>query len=181
MATELTETDIARFTALADEGFGVSFIAREFGYSTSWARRTAHRLGVEIQSRRNAYPNLRARVEDMQKLDAIDYLLTVVEKCFTPPQELEIRAIMAYGFLRKEAAIVVAFMHSPTGKLTRERVHATIIMFCIDASAIPSDRAVDVSMCLIRNRVKQLGWPVIIETLRGDGFVWHAPEGFEIL
>lgn len=176
----MTPEDDQLFIRLGELGFGAPYIAREFGRRKDWAQVHAKRLGVDLPRGRNVFPNYRSRVEEMKPIDAVAYLLSILDHALVDPLEKDMVPLLEHGFSRREARVLCALMDEDDHTLSKGCIFAHSLLYCDNPDDPPSVRFADMLILRIRRKLGGLNWPLRITTLRGYGYRLDGTEGFEI-
>lgn len=176
----MSTDDENRLAKLAGLGFGAPYIAKEFQENECWVHRQATRLGITLPRGRNVYPNYRSRVEELTALEAVDYLLNLVENLIPTHDEARMQEVLQHGFTRQESRVVLGLIDSSDGTISRGDAYSLILLHSNDVNDPPSTQAVDMVLSRVRKKLAGLDWGLEIETIRGVGYRLHKPEGFEV-
>lgn len=170
------QIDADMLAGFADRRLHPTAAAREAGVSRGTVARAAARHGVVLPRGTNVMRiDHREAVQDMKPLDAVEYLLGVIET-FMPPIDLD----LAWNWpgermtpQEKRLVRVLAMSHVPVprdvlfGALQGDRVAPRIEA---------SDKLVDVVLARVRRKVAPQG--VRIVNHYGHGWTVEAPAGF---
>lgn len=116
----------------------------------------------------------RAAVQDMRPLDAVDYLLDVIEAIAPPASHTAQWDFDGVHLTRSQKKILRAIAAGRGAIVTRDQVYAALVADRRECDW-PTYKSVEVQLCFMRRRLA--GSPVRIETVFGQGYRIAAPVG----
>jgi hypothetical protein len=151
--------------------------ARQMGLTRTTIFRAEDRLGVKLRRAvpgEGLYVNHREIVQDMKPLDAVNYLLEVLENFLVPPTDA------GWSFpsvkLTPQQRIVVRALAEARGRaLSRDALHSALMSSRIGEKE-PDTRLVDVQISRLRRACSHLPFKVV--TIWGVGWRIDAHPGF---
>lgn len=166
MHDRITQDSLEQVSSLAAQGLWTMEIAREMETSHSSVLRMAKMLGIQIS--RHADRNestadiIRREIQDMSQLEAVDFLIWVIDELTSFPEEIDIPLNVD---LTPTPTRLLAYMLRHQGRvLSKRQIHEAL--YASDSNA-PEIKIIDVYVCGIR---KVLPPHVKIETEWGKGY-----------
>lgn len=172
-------TALSRDDLLAAQASGLyrAKAAEHYNVSTATIDRAERREGIKlarsVRGETGFDRDHRDAVQDMQPLEAVEYLLEVIEALRAPVHhEWQLPGV---HLTRSERQIVYALVTSGPRILTRSRA-MDALMFGREADDPPQDKIVDVFVSRLRQKLSGCG--ITITTHWGQGWTISAPDGF---
>lgn len=167
--------DLRAFRA---EGLHLSAAARVAGVSRQSVVRAERRCGVVLTRRQPGWIlriDHREAVQDMKPMEAVEYLLDVLESIIAP---VDLETAWAWPGQHmtpqeKRALRVLALARLP---VSRETLFAALNADRAGAPMEGDGKIVDVVLCRVRGKVAAAG--VVLVNHRGVGWTVTAPAGF---
>lgn len=148
--------------------------AREHGLRLGTVTDAERRLGVSLP-RGNSERTLRERVGDMRPLDAVEYLLDLVESFSPALEDVWSLSVPGCRFTKYEGLLFLHLFRAAPRIETRARImDALYAGRCGDE---PDEKVVDVFICKLRKKLKDTG--LRIESVWGVGYRLYVPPEFK--
>ena len=164
------------FVAQAAHGDGIRALMQHYGVRHGTIAEWASDCGIEVAMRPvdGKRPNYRKAVEDMRPLDAVEYLLTVIEDLL-PPRD-QVADVRLHGFSETQAEMLLVLTRSKFLSYS----HATaIVMRGRDRDKSPNHDAVRVYISAIRKRIAAMGGGIKILNEINMGWRIEREKGFK--
>lgn len=170
-AGDFTAEQVAAFVQAVNNGQTISSVARQFGTNRSAIYRAAARQGMRFDSRR-AVESLRATVMDMPAIDAVNFLLDVIEAAIPEHAPENLERLRRFGFSNQQARILCVLW---------DATPKTVSLYTLCARMGGRDEAGNIDCLRVqivkaRKRLRQIGWPVEISNSRGAGYALLVTE-----
>ena len=136
----------------------------------------AQQLGISTTDRRKVLRSLNEHVDDMKPDDAVDFLLGLCESLLVDESGDAFGGFRAMGFTPAEARILSELDRrrgKPVAYGVLESLSNPKRNFETDASQV-----LKVYLSRIRSNMRNLGCPVEIVTLWGDGYMMKVPQDY---
>lgn len=128
----------------------------EYGVSEKLIRRWAREIGHEFPGPNGRRASYREQVADMRPLDAVEFLLGVLERLDPDDASREIKAIRAHGFTHREAVFLLMMRRPYIAK------EIAVARMSVDLDLPLSSHSVSRIVCGLRDKLA--GYPVKIIT-----------------
>lgn len=152
-------------------------IADDTGISPTRLRRAAIRLGIDVTDRRRVLRSLHDHVENMKPLDAVDFLLGLCDLLLVDEESTAYQGFRAMGFA-PACARILCELNEKRGIVVRYSVLEAVSNPMRDSDA-DSTRVLKVYLTKIRARLAEIGCPVDITTIWGDGYIMRVPRNYK--
>ena len=151
-----------------------SELADAIGVSENDVRRASSRRGIYLPT--EASRSLRNRVESMKPLEAIEYLLGVVEELSLVKSAYD-HPVDAWGvhLTRKERRLLVALHDANGAVLNKDALFSALYFDARDADDLPEVKIIDVFVCKIRRKLPAAIGEIV--TAWGYGYAFYLPKG----
>ncbi len=172
------EASIARdeLAARIVEGASSTLLSEEFEVSRATISRHVRKNGLPNPGRGDTIKNMdsvRKRVFEMQPLDAVNWLLDILED-LAPAQSGDKLAFLREklpGFTKLQVQVVaVLSSHRRGHTFTKQNIFDSIYAHRIQDDDTPDIRVIYVAICHVRAKLKLLCPDVSIETVYGVGY-----------
>lgn len=163
---------------LSEDGHNTASAAREMGVSRTTITRAEQTHGIRfarstVEGR--LYRSHRERVADMKPLEAVDYLLNVVEMMVEAEKPALGLWILAGVRLTRAERNMFYALAKARGRVLSKDTLLTSIMTGREGDDEPAIKIVDVYACKIREKIKDQPYRLI--THWGLGYSIEAPSG----
>lgn len=174
--TQPAEIDHDLFRQRIAEGMSSTELAEEFGCSRTAVTRRARKLGIRIfGNKKVSVKTIRATASDMKPSDAVEYLLDLIEDMWPHHDDDLVLEAVLHGFTSKEAQLLISLTSDRV--LTKEMAVDSLYAFQPHGE-IPETKIIDVFVCKIRKKLRDLKWDFEIKTIWGRGYRGERLNGF---
>lgn len=165
---EITEQIIS----LAQDGFTPTDIEEITGIRRSTLTRCLQLNGIDYDTAHKTpiedCMNYRVEVADMRPLDAVEYLLDLMEFMFPPDNSFPQIDALDLGLTRQQAALLNFLWVRKGTVCTKDSLHAFLCNRKTSEAEWPVPKIVDVLICRLRKALKVTSWT--IHTHWGEGY-----------
>jgi len=168
--------DSAILKKLIDEGMNSQSIADELDVSRSAVNRACVKFGLQKPGRgelAHLLKSVRKVVFEMQPLDAINYLLDILENVVPGQSVSEISDFhtnLPFRLTGSEARLLFSLYKARGRMLSKDRLMNELYLHCHADEDFPNMKIIDVFVCKLRNKLKKSGLPIEIITYWGIGY-----------
>ena len=142
--------DVEGLPDMAAQGLTLSEIADEVGTTYGSVKSAARRRNISVLHERSK--DHRAAIQDMSKLDAIEYLLGCIDALQEiSPEKSGIPERI--GLTGKEARVFNALLANPLGVMSKEALFNAAYFDVVSADDYPGIKIIDVFICKIRAKL----------------------------
>lgn len=158
---------------LVDQGKTTAQIADLYDLPDSTVRGRANRAGIKLS--RSRAPDIRSIAEEMEPLDAVEYLIGVVEQLQAITGVETAQETWGFHLTKTERRILSSLVSASPRTLNRETIFNAMYYDVADADDLPEIKIVAVLICRIRKKMPaNVGH---IHNVWGQGYRFEPAEG----
>ena len=169
MDRKISDVELPALQERIASGVTIDSITKEYDCATSSVYRAFARNGTVLRSlnRRN-YVALRNQIENMKPIDAVEFLLDVIEVSVPEHGRLQVEKYYNLGFTVTESKVLIVLEQ-----------HKGIIMgseIMVYRLGLPNDRTLEVHVCNIRRKIQKNNLAISIKTIHGTGYMMEESK-----
>jgi hypothetical protein len=153
------------------EGLTAAQIAEELDTTQHNVRLLSYKHGLKIPNGKHPVYSVRELAKDMKPLDAVEYLLGVIEQLeeikFVAPVE---RNAWGVHWRPQEARVLGALMATPNNMVSHESLYNALTYDRVDADELPHTNLLKVIVSHIRRKLPEEKGTVVL--IWGQGYKW---------
>lgn len=154
---------------MVEDGDTISEIAATLGITYNAVRGRLRRAKLKVTQQ--SCVTIRMRVDKMKPLDAVEYLLGVVEEysSVSPIGDHEVDS-WRRGFTASERRLLIALVDAGETGLTKDSCYTALYFDVVDADSLPQLKIVDVFLCKARSKIPANVGSILTDWGRGYRF-----------
>jgi len=146
-----TVYDSSEIERYVQEGMSISDMSAELGVSYNAVRSILSRRGLKARPEHER--TVRDFVADMRPIEAVEYLLGVIEQIDAiKPRDTHPVDQIGVNLTKFERRLMVA-LYDAKAALSRDALYTAIYFDRVDADSLPSEKVIDVYVCKIRSKL----------------------------